>query len=226
MFMPIKYDENITKLISKFKLEQEELRKDIKLIKPKNPIRIIAGCDSAFLGDYIISIFVMFKYPSLEEIEVKYHYSETPFPYIPGFLSFRELPNLIETYKKIENKPDLIMVDGSGIMHPRRLGIATHLGIKLNTPTFGVAKNKLFGKCELPSETKGSLTYVKDKEEIIGVALRSKDKIKPIYISPGNLCDLETALKITLETLQKHKLPEPTRIADKYSKSYKEKIVN
>ncbi len=224
MWKKFVYDDITSELITKFNHEQKALQKNIILKKPDHSPKIIAGCDSAFLEDYIISIFVMFEYPSLKEVEIKFHYSKVEFPYIPGYLSFRELPNLIETYKKIENKPDLVMVDGNGIMHPRRLGIATHLGITLNVPTFGVAKNKLFGKCEIPNEIKGSYTFVKDKDEIIGLALRSKDKVKPIYISPGHLCDLETSLEITMETLRKYKLPEPTRIADKYSKEYKKFI--
>lgn len=215
--------ENISKLLIEYKKKQLEIKEKIKLIKPDFSINLIAGCDSAFLLDTIISIFVIFEYPSLKEIEVQYNFSKVDFPYIPGFLSFRELPNILETFKKVKNKPDIIMVDGSGIMHPRRTGIASHLGVTLNIPTIGVAKHKLYGKYELPEETKGSYTNVYDKDEIIAIALRSKDKVKPIFISPGHLCDFDTALNLTLATLRKHKLPEPTRIADKYSKDFKSK---
>lgn len=217
-------ESNISQLIRSFKSTQEELRKRIKITKPQNPIKFIAGCDSAFFEDKIISVFVIFDLETLNEVEVQYDYSKVTFPYISGYLSFREMPNLIKTYKKLKTKPDLIMVDGNGIIHPRRMGIAAHLGLELETPTFGVAKNRLVGTNEIPNETKGSFTYVKDKNEIIGIALSSKDKIKPIYISTGHMCDLETALDLTLKTLRKHKLPEPTRIADKYSKEFKKFI--
>jgi deoxyribonuclease V len=211
--------------MEKFKKEQEELRSKIILKRPKSPIKFIAGCDSSILGENILSVFVIFTYPTLKQIEVVYNTSKIPFPYIPGFLSFREIPNLLKTYKKLKNKPDLIMVDGQGIMHPRRMGLATHLGIKINTPTIGVAKKRLYGKYEMPNITKGSYSKVFDKDEIIGFALRSKNKTNPLFISPGNLCDLETSLEITLSTLRNYKLPETTRIADLLSKEIKKDLL-
>jgi deoxyribonuclease V len=204
-----------------FKQKQEQLREKVILQKISQPIRVIAGCDSAFIGEDIFSVFVLFSYPDLEELEVQTHRSRVTLPYIPGFLAFREMPNLLLAYDKLTMKPDLIMVDGNGIMHPRRMGIATQLGITLAIPTIGIAKKKLFGKYVEPEVEKGSHTFVYDKQEKIAVALRSKDKVQPIFVSPGHLCDLETAHEIVIQTLYKHKLPEPTRIADKYSKTMK-----
>ncbi len=208
-------------LLRKLTEEQNELRKKITL-KPLHGIKYIAGCDSAFKGNLITSVFVIFTYPELKEIEVVFNTSEVTLPYIPGFLAFREIPNLLHAYKKLKHMPDLIMVDGHGIMHPRRMGIGAHLGVVLQKPTVGIAKNKLVGIYEIPSSTKGSYTEVFHQNEMIGYVLRSKDNVKPIFVSPGNLCDFPAALSVTIETLRKHKLPEPTRIADLYSKKYKE----
>lgn len=210
--------------IALFKAEQTALRQRIILEPPTQPIKIIAGCDSAFVGDTIVSIFVMFSFPELEEIEIQYHASLATIPYLPGFLSFREIPNLLQAYEKITHQPDLIMVDGQGILHPRRLGIATHLGLLLNKPTIGIAKKKLTGTYEMPNEEPGSYSGIFDHQEQLGYVLRPKAKVKPIFVSPGHLCDLPTALNLTLQTLRKHKLPEPTRLADKYSKDYKSKL--
>jgi len=208
-------------LLQKLTQEQNELRKRIALKPLEKPIRYIAGCDSAFSGDNITSVFVIFTFPELEEIEIVHHTSVVTLPYIPGFLAFREIPNLLLAYKKLKHKPDLIMVDGHGIMHPRRMGIGAHLGVVLNVPTIGVAKSKLVGTFEEPPATKDSFTEVFHQGEMIGFCLRSKDNVKPIFVAPGNLCDMETSLTITSQTLRKHKLPEPTRIADIYSKKLK-----
>ncbi len=208
-------------LLKELKGKQEELRKQIVLQPLKENIKYIAGCDSAFSGDNITSIFVVFSFPELEQLEVVHHTSPVTLPYIPGFLAFREMPNLLLAYKKLKHIPDVIMVDGHGIMHPRRMGIATQLGVTLNVPTIGVAKKKLVGDHGMPDSVKGSRTYLTHEGETLGVVLRSKDNVKPIFISPGNLCDIQGALNLTLQTLLKHKLPEPTRIADLYSKKLK-----
>jgi deoxyribonuclease V len=208
-------------LLKKLTQEQKALREKIILKPLEKPIQFIAGCDSAFKGDMITSIFVIFTFPELIELEVVSSTSQVTLPYIPGFLAFREIPNLLLAYKKLKQKPDLIMVDGQGIMHPRRMGIGAHLGIVLNLPTIGIAKSKLVGEFHEPGLKKGDYTEVFHKQEMIGYCLRSKDNIKPLFISPGHLCDMKDTLHITLNTLKKHKLPEPTRIADKYSKELK-----
>lgn len=208
-------------LLEKLTAEQNALREKIILEKPTKKFTTIAGCDSALIDDQIFSVFVIFSYPELKEIEIKYSYSKLELPYIPGFLAFREIPNILKAYKKLKIKPDITMVDGNGIMHPRKMGIATHLGVLLNIPTFGVAKKKLVGTFEEPGILKGDSTPVMYKDEQVAVGLRSKDNIKPIFISPGHLCDMETAVALTIATLRKHKLPEPTRLADLYSKKLK-----
>jgi len=201
--------------------QQNELRKQIILTPLPKKIDYIAGCDSSIMEDKILSVFVLLTYPELTEIEVVSHISTLTLPYIPGFLSFREIPNLLEAFKKLHKIPSLIMVDGQGIMHPRRMGIATQLGITLNIPTIGVAKSRLTGIFTPPDHIKGSYTYVSDKNEVLGVALCNKDKTNPLFISPGHKCSVADALTMTINTTKAHKLPEPTRIADKYSKELK-----
>ena len=142
----------------------------------------------------------------------------TGFPYIPGLLSFRELPVVLKALQQLSELPDLLMVDGQGIAHPRRLGIAAHLGIMLDWPAIGVAKSRLTGKYNEPGNRKGDQSPLLDKNEKIGTVLRSKDNTAPLFISPGHRMSQETALEFTLQCLVKHRLPEPTRIADKISK--------
>jgi deoxyribonuclease V len=211
-------------LTAQLREQQQQLRKDVMLSPLSQPVQNIAGCDSSFIGENILSVFVVLSFPELEEIEVQYHVSPVELPYIPGFLAFREVPNLVKTYQQLKHKPDVIMVDGHGMMHPRRMGIATHLGVVLNRPTFGVAKKKLVGKYEEPATTKDAASYVTHNQEVVGVALRSKDKVKTIFVSAGHLCTLDDAFSLTVQTLRSHKLPEPTRIADKYSKSLKKEV--
>lgn len=211
-------------LLKELQKEQLELSKKVVIQDLQQEVKLIAGCDSSIIEDkYIFSIFVVFKYPSLDEIEIKFNHSPIELPYIPGYLAFREIPNLLKVYDQLENKPDLIMVDGNGIIHPRRMGIASHLGVLLNKPTIGVAKKLLFGKTSMPENPKGNHSEIKHQlsNEIIGYSLRSKDNVKPILVSPGHLVSLKDSLNFVLDTLRKHKLPEPTRIADLYSKKFK-----
>lgn len=211
-------------LVRQLTEQQQELRTKVIIRKPGFSPATIAGCDSSFMGDNILSVFVILRYPELEVLETQWHYAPTELPYIPGFLAFREVPNLLRAYDKLQLKPDLIMVDGHGISHPRRLGIASHLGVLLNKSTMGVAKKILVGKYEEPAVTKGSLTPVLHRGEHIANVLRTKDKVKPVFVSPGHLMDLETATELALKLVLKHKLPEPTRLADHYAEVFKKKV--
>jgi deoxyribonuclease V len=211
----------LARTVEQLKETQDKLRHQIQLTPLPSNITTIAGCDSAFVGDQILSVFVVFSFPELKELEVQYHVSPTSLPYIPGFLAFREIPNLLLAFKKLSHQPEVIMVDGHGISHPRRMGIATHLGILTQIPTIGIAKKKLVGKYLVPDEKKGSYTPLHHQDDHIGFALRSRAGVKPIFVSPGHLCDHDSALELTLNTLDKYKLPKPTMIADKYSKQLK-----
>jgi deoxyribonuclease V len=211
-------------LIRSLTERQKELSQQVIIQKPDFDLQLIAGCDSSFIGDHILSVFVLLQYPSLELLETRWHYGEVTLPYIPGFLAFREAPNLLKAYELLDKKPDLIMVDGHGISHPRRMGIASYLGVLLGKPTMGVAKKILVGKYELPAPEKGSLTPIFHRHELIANTLRTKDKVAPVFVSAGHLIDLDTATRLALETTRKHKLPEPTRLADHYAAVFKKEV--
>jgi deoxyribonuclease V len=132
---------------------------------------------------------------------------------VPGLLSFREAPAVLEALRLLQNDPDLIFVDGQGIAHPRRVGIASHIGVLVDRPTIGCAKSLLCGQHEAVADSVGSYSYVIDNGEIIGAALRTKAGVKPIYVSIGHKIDLETAIQIVLSCCRGYRLPEPTRLA-------------
>ncbi|MCA1638322.1 MAG: deoxyribonuclease V, partial [Acidobacteria bacterium] len=144
------------------------------------------------------------------------------FPYVPGLLSFRETPVAIKALEKLQNAPDLILCDGQGLAHPRRFGIACHIGLIAEVPTIGVAKSILVGKFENLGEERGSFAPLVHKNEQVGVALRTKDKVQPVYVSVGHRISLETSIKYVLQCTPKYRLPETTRLADKMA-SYRKK---
>lgn len=144
-----------------------------------------------------------------------------PFPYIPGLLSFREIPMLLGAWEQLPVKPDVLLVDGVGIAHPRRFGIASHLGVVLDMPTIGVAKSVLVGTYEEPPHERGSATYIYDGDEIIGAALRTKPNVKPVFVSAGHRMELEDAMRIVRSCMRKHRIPEPTRLAHNVVNEYR-----
>lgn len=156
---------------------------------------------------------VVLNYPELRLVETKIVNGGLDVPYIPGLLSFREAPLTLAVCQRLTLTPDLILVDGQGIAHPRRLGLASHLGLFLDTPTIGCAKSLLCGSHEVPGEKPGSYAEVVDRDETIGVALRTKLRVKPIYVSIGHKVDLQAAIYWVLECCRGYRLPEPTRLA-------------
>lgn len=199
--------------------EAIELQKSLRervMIKPlKKEIKTIAGADISFnkFSPVVYAGLVVMRLPSLEIIEEAGVVSETKFPYVPGLLSFRESPSVLEAWSKLKTEPDAVMFDGQGIAHPRRIGIASHVGLILNRPTLGCAKSVLVGKYEEPAPDRGQWTELIDKGEVVGAALRTKTKVQPIYVSPGHLIDLEGAVRLTLACDGGYRQPEPTRRA-------------
>ena len=177
--------------------------------------RFIAGVDiSTGKGDRIATAaVVVLQYPELNLVETKIARGKLNFPYIPGLLSFRESPLTLAACEKLTIVPDLILVDGQGIAHPRRMGLATHLGLWLNTPTIGCAKSLLCGSHEVPGTEPGSYAEITDRGEIIGAALRTKRGVKPVYVSIGHKIDLNTAIYWVMNCCHGYRLPEPTRLA-------------
>jgi len=156
---------------------------------------------------------VVLNYPELEAVEVKIVEDKLTFPYIPGLLSFREAPLVLAACQKLSINPDLVLVDGQGIAHPRRLGLASHLGLFLDTPTIGCAKSRLCGRHEPLATEAGTYAKLIDNGETIGVALRTKGDVNPIYVSIGHKVDLPTAIYWTMECCRGYRLPEPSRLA-------------
>jgi len=156
---------------------------------------------------------VILNYPELEVIEVEIAEDKLNFPYIPGLLSFREAPLVLAACQKLSIDPDLILVDGQGIAHPRRFGIASHIGLLLDIPTIGCAKSRLCGTHAPVTSEAGAYTELTNNGEIIGVALRTKDNVSPIYVSIGNKIDLPTAIHWVLGCCRGWRLPEPSRLA-------------
>lgn len=136
-----------------------------------------------------------------------------PFPYVPGLLSFREAPPILAAFEKLNVAPDVILCDGHGIAHPRRLGIACHLGLWLGMPTIGCAKSRLCGTYEGPAPRRGARSPLMDHGEVIGSVVRSRDRVKPLFVSPGHLCDLESAVDVVLALSGRYRLPTPARLA-------------
>lgn len=183
--------------------------------------RLIAGIDVHFDRDGLAWAGVaLVEHAGLELVGSVLAALPTRFPYIPGYLSFRELPVVLRALSLLEAPPDLLMVDGQGIAHPRRLGIAAHLGVITGLPSIGVAKSRLFGRFEPPAETRGSWTPLTARGETIGAVVRSRDGVQPLFVSVGHRIGLERAVELTLATVTRYRLPEPTRLADKLSRCH------
>jgi deoxyribonuclease V len=181
------------------------------------PIKTVAGIDLGYdaKNDTSRAVVVVLKFPELELIETAEAKLPIQFPYVPGLLSFRETPVAIRALEKLNLTPDLILCDGQGLAHPRRFGIACHIGLIANVPTIGVAKSILVGKFENLGEQRGNVAPLIHKNEQIGTALRTKDKVQPVYVSVGHRISLESAVRCVLECTPKYRLPEMTRLADK-----------
>ncbi len=188
-----------------------QVSRDSEVVAP----RFIAGVDiSAERGQgRATGAVVVLQYPELRLVETKVVSGKLDFPYIPGFLSFRESPLLLDACEQLGITPDLVLVDGQGIAHPRRFGLASHLGLCLGLPTIGCAKSLLCGVHGTPGTEPGSYAEIADRCDIIGVALRTKLGVKPVYVSIGHKIDLKTAIHWVMNCCRGYRLPEPTRLA-------------
>lgn len=207
--------------IKKAKDIQEKLKKHVRIVPLRNPPDYIAGVDAAFFDKKAIGIVCVYKYPEIVFLEFAFSIKDTDFPYVPGYLSFREGPVIIETLKKLKIVPNVIIFDGQGIAHPMNLGIASHIGLIINKPTIGCAKTKLIGEYDEPGLKKGDWTPLNYKSKIVGAVLRTRNNVKPIYVSPGHLIDLNDSIEIVLKCSGKYRIPEPLRKADILSKEIK-----
>lgn len=196
---------------------QRDLRRRLVLGPLRRPPRTIAGADISVprFGRRAVAAVVVLSLPGLDVVEESLVAGELRFPYIPGFLSFREGPLLEEAFRALRRKPDLALFDGQGIAHPRGLGIASHLGLRLGLCTVGCAKSRLWGEETEPPWARGKWTPLRapGRGEVVGAALRTRAKVKPVYISPGHGVDLEGAIAWTLAASPRYRVPEPIRAA-------------
>jgi deoxyribonuclease V len=207
---------------------QKSLSEKVQLVELKDQPKTIAGIDCALSKDNqrIIAVAVVLRTQpaqkdlwgpiessDFEIIETADTVQKINFPYIPGLLSFRESPACIAAVEKLKNEPDVFIIDGQGLAHPRRFGLACHLGLFFDKPTIGCAKSRLTGSFENPPLEKGSFSPLKDGNEIIGAVVRTRTNVEPLFVSVGNKCLLNDAINITLDCTTKYRIPEPTRLA-------------
>ena len=196
---------------------QRSLQSHVNLTDDFGDIQTVAGVDVGFEQNNTITraAIAVLNFQTLDVLETVIAHRPTSFPYVPGLLSFREVPCVLEAMLKLSTEPDLLLCDGQGIAHPRRFGIAAHLGLLLNLPAIGVGKSRLTGTYQEPPIEKGSHSPLMDNDEQIGVVLRTRTKVNPLFISPGHRVSIETAPKLVMQCVTKYKLPETTRRAHK-----------
>ena len=202
------------KTVRDAKAVQETLARRVLQTPLGHEPRTVAGVDAAFSGGNTIAAATLFDYGSLTLLENTHAVMETRFPYIPGYLSFREGPALLAAISRLSAPPDLLIVDGQGIAHPRRIGIASFLGVLLGIPSIGCAKSRLTGVYEEPPQVRGAWSPLIDGGETVGAVLRTKEKVKPLFVSPGHLITLAEAIAVILRCAVRYRLPEPQRSAD------------
>jgi len=241
MRLRVKHKWNIS--VTEAREIQEKLRQQWVGEDHLGTIRTVAGLDAAFVltgsqalraktsqwmalreANRAIAAAVVYNYPEMEELERAYAVVRLHFPYVPGFLSFREIPALLAVLQKLRCAPDLLFCDGQGYAHPRRMGLATHLGIVLDLPTIGCAKSILIGTHGTLAEEQGAWAAMMNEEQIIGAALRTRAGVKPMYVSPGNRVSLQTALRLTLLVSDGKRIPRQTRDAHHYVSEVKRKL--
>jgi deoxyribonuclease V len=176
-------------------------------------VRFVAGADVSTQGNMAYATVVVLDFPGLSPVEAQGYEAPLRFPYVPGLLSFRELPSVVGALEKIETEVDALVLDAQGLAHPRRMGLASHLGIFLDVPTVGCAKSPLVGSFEEPGREKGSATDLVHRGEVVGRVLRTRDGVSPVYVSVGNGIDLGSSVELVLACCTKYRLPETTRQA-------------
>ncbi|MDI6800819.1 MAG: deoxyribonuclease V [Thermodesulfovibrionales bacterium] len=202
---------------------QEELRHKVKISPLSRQPKYIAAADAAFAGDKIIAAVCVYKYQSLEYLDHEIVIRKIIFPYVPGFLTFREGPAIIEAIKRLKITPDVIIFDGQGIAHPKGLGIASHIGVLLDTPTIGCAKSRLIGTFKEPGKRKGEWSRLMHDGKTIGAVLRTRDNVRPVFVSPGHKMDLKTSVDMIIHCTGKYRIPLPQRCADMLTKEVKQR---
>jgi deoxyribonuclease V len=220
-----KYQESVSEFIrADDPSEAEEIQEMLRLSCTVDrtididDIRHVAGADAAYTDDTIYAAVVVMTFPGLDVVEKTSVVQDIPFPYIPGLLSFREGPAIIEAFSSLITVPDLLLINGHGYAHPKRIGIASHVGIVLDIPSIGVARRLLTGNAAMPGKERGSTEPVLDKNEVIGMAVRTVENVKPVFVSAGHKVDPAQAVDLVLQTTITHRLSEPIWHADRLSR--------
>ncbi len=194
---------------------QKSLAEEVRIEPLSMRFKFLGAADISYCKDtdLLIAVVLSFRWPSLDLIESAHHVCKSAFPYIPGLLAFREVPPLIEAYRKIRQKPDVLLCDGQGIAHPRKMGFASHLGLCLGIPTVGCAKSRLCGEHESLTLRKGSSKPLVLNGERVGLVFCSREGVQPVYISPGHLADITSSKRLVSRCLGRYRIPEPLRLA-------------
>lgn len=198
-----------------FAIQETLSREVVQEDRLAEPVQRVAGVDVGFEAEGTITraAVAVLSFPELQLLETAVAHRPTTFPYIPGLLSFREVPAILDALAKLQVLPDLLLCDGQGIAHPRRFGIACHLGVLSNIPAIGVAKSLLVGRHEPLADERGAQQPLRHRGEVVGVALRTRERVKPVYVSVGHAVTLETAVDYVMRCVTRYRLPETTRHA-------------
>lgn len=197
---------------------QRDLAGKVRIEPLAGDIRHIAGVDVSVRGSRVQTAIVVLEIATLQLVDKAIWHGDVQFPYIPGLLSFREMPAILPALEQLSITPDVFMTDSQGLAHPRRMGLACHFGVLLDRPAFGVAKTRYIGRYEEPGMAKGDRSRLEDRDELIGAVVRTRANVKPVFVSAGHRVTLDDAIRLTMDTTTRYKIPEPTRLAHKYSK--------
>ena len=218
--MPVKWPGDIAEA----RAAQELLSRKVRIVPYRGRPRFIAGVDAAFSPTRIFAAACLYRLPDLTCVEQATTVQDLLVPYVPGLLSFREGPAVIEALGRLTRQPDVILADGQGIAHPRGIGLASHIGVVLDIPAIGCAKQRLVGEFRVPGTVKGDWEPLQFRNMLVGAVLRTRDGVQPLFVSPGHRVDVNTAVGIVLSCLGCYRIPEPIRCADMLSKKTKHDI--
>ncbi len=200
---------------------QRNLARRVKVSPLKKRLKVIVAVDAAFSETRAFAAACMFTFPDLTLMAEAIADAPVTFPYVPGYLTFREGPAIVAALKRLTTRPDLILVDGQGIAHPRSIGIASHLGVLLDMPTVGCAKSRLVGDYDEPGSRRGDWSLLVREGKVIGTVLRTRDRVRPVFVSPGHKVSIGDAVEIVLACAARYRIPEPLRRADALSRKAK-----
>ncbi|HSL92925.1 MAG TPA: deoxyribonuclease V [Candidatus Limnocylindrales bacterium] len=206
---------------------QERLCKAVRQVPlPADRIRLVGAADVTYIGekDIVAAAVVVTDVATGRVVEERTAIRRTAFPYVPGFLTFREGPAVVAAWKKLSRKPDVVLFDGHGIAHPRRLGIASHIGVLLDRPSVGVAKKRLVGEYSGPGPRRGDWSPLTHEGEIVGAVVRTRDAVKPVFVSVGHRVDLPSAISLVLRLCSRYRLPDPARRAHQVTREIRRKV--